>query len=49
MLCNDNLYDIDHCARLGCGLDRWTGLLGWITGSNQTASESDDAGVALLL
>ena len=28
---------------LDCGLDRWTGLLDWITGSNQTASKSDDA------
>ena len=31
---------------LDCGLDRWTGLLDWITGSNQTASKSDDACVA---
>ena len=30
-------------AGLDCGLDRWTGLLDWITGSNQTASKSDDA------
>ena len=33
-------------AGLDCGLDRWTGLLDWITGSNQTASKSDDACVA---
>ena len=33
-------------AGLDCGLDRWTGLLDWITGSNQTASQSDDACVA---
>ena len=33
-------------AELDCGLDRWTGLLDWITGSNQTASKSDDACVA---
>ena len=30
-------------AGLDCGLDRWTGLLDWITGSNQTASKGDDA------
>ena len=30
-------------AGLNCGLDQWTGLLDWITGSNQTASKSDDA------
>ena len=33
-------------AGLDCGLDRWTGLLDWITGSNQTASKSNDACVA---
>jgi len=33
-------------AELDCGLDWWTGLLEWITGSNQTASKSDDACVA---
>ena len=31
---------------LDCGLDWWTGLLDWITGSNQTASKTDDARVA---
>ena len=31
------------------GLDRWTGLLDWIAGSNQTASKGDDACVALKL
>ena len=30
-------------AGLDCGLDQWTALLDWITGSNQTASKSDDA------
>ena len=30
-------------AGLDCGLNLWTGLLDWITGSNQTASKSDDA------
>ena len=29
------------------GLDYWTGLLDWITGSNQTASKNNDASVAL--
>ena len=33
-------------AGLECRLDQWTGLLDWITGSNQTASKSDDACVA---
>ena len=33
-------------AGLDCGLDRWTGLLDWIAGSNQTASKGDDACVA---
>ena len=33
-------------AGLDCGLDWWTGLLDWITGSNQTASKSNDACVA---
>ena len=33
-------------AGLDCVLDRWTGLLDWIAGSNQTASKGDDACVA---
>ena len=34
-------------AGLDCGLDCWTGLLDWITGSNQTTSKNNDASVAL--
>ena len=30
-------------AGLDCGLDWWTRLLDWITGSNETASKTDDA------
>ena len=41
-----NLDGPSLIAGLDCGLDRWTGLLDWITGSNQTASKSNDACVA---